>query len=135
MTANECQGRNDSSRLKNGYSLFHDFARHVIHSTETLGVALDTVNSMIEQQKLVTESQEMSHTRQRLHFQRQMLGNLRARSESNQLRLQNEINFVGQVYYISRNKADFKRHSTLLLKNKARPFFRSIRKPKQTEQL
>lgn len=81
----------------------HDFARHVIHSTETLGVALDTVNRIVEQQEILATKVEHKvnqgtkappQIQQYLHFQRQMIKNLGARSEANQLRLQNEINFV-----------------------------------------
>ena len=62
-------------------------------------------------------------TRQYIQFQRQMLVSLRARSEANQLRLQNEINFVRQVQVsISKLKLICPRHSILRLKAKARPF-------------
>lgn len=94
------QRRKDQVTSKINYGDLHDFARHVIHSTETLGVALDVVGSMIEQQSLSTASPDRAQyqrTRQSLHFQLQMLKSLKARSESIQLRLQNEINFVCQV--------------------------------------
>lgn len=61
---------------------------------------------MIEQQDMFTGSSKravyqylrvLPQTRQSFQFQRQMLRSLKARSESNQLRLQNEINFVRQV--------------------------------------
>ena len=103
------QGRKEIFQRKTDYPLLHDFARHVIHSTETLGVALDSVNMIIKQQEAFTAiakhevSQEMKsppQTKQILHFQCQMIKNLKARSESNQLRLQNEINFVGQTHLL-----------------------------------
>lgn len=99
-------GRSESSSRKTDYMFLHDFARHVIHSTETLGVALDTVNRILEQQEKLTANvkhkifqgtKALPQTQQYLHFQRQMLRNLRARSEANQLRLQNEINFAFNI--------------------------------------
>ena len=81
----------------------------MIHSTETLGVALDTVDRMIEQRgilaatpnpNLCTDTKVLRQTEHHLYFQRQMLKNLRARSEANQLRLQNEINFVHQTHLL-----------------------------------
>ena len=100
------QARSESSQRKTNYTFLHDFARHVIHSTETLGVALDTVNQIIEQQnhlmanvdyKVYQETETILPTDQYLGFQRQLFKSLKARSEANQLRLQNEINFVGQT--------------------------------------
>lgn len=103
MADENSKSRNAIARPDTDYPFLHDFARHVIHSTETLGVALDTANSIIQQHAFFMDSQaQRSHqhikvlpqTRQYMHFQRQMLVSLRARSEANQLRLQNEINFV-----------------------------------------
>lgn len=62
---------------------------------------------MIKQQEVLTaapnpildrNTKTLRQTQQYLLFQRQMLKNLRARSEANQLRLQNEINFVYQTH-------------------------------------
>lgn len=101
------KSRNDISRPDADYPCLHDFARHVIHSTETLGVALDTVNNMIQQHAVFKEKQPQnqyrsirasSQTRQYMHFQRQLLASLRARSEATHSRLQNEINFVRQMW-------------------------------------
>lgn len=106
---NYFQGRSRNGRRKTDYTILHDFARHVIHSTETLGVALDTVSRIIEQQEALTanvdhkvhqEFKALPQTQQYLHFQRQMLKSLKARSEANQLRLQNEINFVRQTHLL-----------------------------------
>ena len=61
---------------------------------------------MIEQQKCLAaytnsktgqDVKALSRTDHNFGFQRQMLKNLRARSEANQLRLQNEVNFVRQI--------------------------------------
>ena len=74
---------------------------------------MDTVNRIIEQQEVLTanvnpkvhqERKALPQTQQYLHFQRQMLKSLRARSEANQLRLQNEINFVRQNYLLLREQ-------------------------------
>lgn len=46
----------------------------------------------------------LPQTRQYMQFQRQMLVSLRARSEANQLRLQNEINFVCPARVHSRGR-------------------------------
>lgn len=64
---------------------------------------------MIEQQgmlaatpnpNLYSNTKFLREIEHHLHFQRQMLKNLKARSEANQLRLQNEINFVYQTHYL-----------------------------------
>lgn len=49
-------------------------------------------------------SQGQEHVQQCLHFQRQMLKSLRARSQANQLRLQNEINFVRLARLLHRSQ-------------------------------
>ncbi len=106
VLAENAQDRNQSSLLKADYPFLHDFARHVIHSTETLGVALDVVNRIIEQQESFMENSNrgphqgttsLPESQQHLYFHRQILRGLRARSEANQQRLQNEINFVGRL--------------------------------------
>ena len=82
----------------------HDIARHVIHSTETLEVALNTVGSMIQQGRHFKKGQTLQAGKgcfsQKLHymrFQLQLLQNLKARSEAVGLRLQNEINLVCSI--------------------------------------
>ena len=64
---------------------------------------------MIEQQGILAVTPNLNvfsitknlrQTEHHLHFQRQMLKNLKARSEANQLRLQNEINFVHQTHLL-----------------------------------
>lgn len=49
---------------------------------------------------LILDTKTIRQTQQYLLFQHQMLKNLRARSEANQLRLQNEINFVRQTHHL-----------------------------------
>jgi len=81
----------------------HDIARHAIHSTETLGVASNTINSILRQHELLLKKQRQHptehiktqwQTRQYLQFQSQMFASLRARSEANELRVRNEVNLV-----------------------------------------
>ena len=104
------ESRDAHSRSDTDYPQLHDFARHTIHSTETLGVALNTVDSMIRQQNLLLEKTQQGQrdnvkallqTRQYMQFQHQMLANLKSRSEANGLRLQNEINLVGVAEFVS----------------------------------
>ena len=47
---------------------------------------------------LYSKTKFLRQTEHDLLFQRQMLKNLKARSEANQARLQNEINFVHQTH-------------------------------------
>jgi len=109
LTDANSKSRNAIARPDTDYPFLHDFARHVIHSTETLGVALDTANNMIQQHAIFMDNQAqrsyqhirvLPQTRQYMQFQRQMLVNLKARSEANQLRLQNEINFVCHMQFL-----------------------------------
>lgn len=82
------------------YLRLHDIARHAGHSTETLGVAVQTVETMITQHTLLIEggasmnstARRINHqTSKHLFFYSQMLQGLKARSEANRERLQNEI--------------------------------------------
>lgn len=73
-------------------------ARHVIHSTETLIVAINTVNGMMEMAGVLNAATPVaSHqTQQDLAFHKQVLQNLLARSHALDGRLRNEINLVDQ---------------------------------------
>ena len=61
---------------------------------EQQGILAATLNP-----NLYSNTRFMRQTEHHLQFQRQMLKNLRARSEANQLRLQNEINFVHYTHH------------------------------------
>lgn len=83
--------------------MLHETERHAIHSNETLGVALTTVNTMLQQHArlLARRNQDdgngftvLSQTHQYMQFQYHMLESTRARSISNEQRLRNEINLV-----------------------------------------
>jgi hypothetical protein len=79
------------------FPFLHDVARHIIHSTETLDVAINTLNNMAE--VIATPDVAISYTSQRvqqdLAFHKQVLRNLHARSQALDARLRNEINLVG----------------------------------------
>lgn len=81
------------------YRRLHDIARHAIHVSETLGIAVKTLSSIIDQHRAFrasthlgrTSTQLSMHIQQLLLFFEHMLDSLRFRSSSNKQRLQNEI--------------------------------------------
>lgn len=99
------QERNSVNVHETDYPYFHDVARHAIHVTETLDVAIATVEDIkmeheqfvISQLPVDTSSKNTrtkiaeSKVRQGLSFAHNMLRSLRHRSLSNQDRLVNEI--------------------------------------------
>ncbi|KAL9017497.1 MAG: hypothetical protein Q9185_005163 [Variospora sp. 1 TL-2023] len=71
-------------------------ARHMIHVSETLTVALHSLQGLKTQQenfagRYVEQVKSSSNSKSNFHFQLQLLGSLLSRSESNKARLQNEI--------------------------------------------
>ena len=85
----------------------HDGARHDIHSFETLGVTIDTLQALQQQVVLLSgkhkqEDQVAKSTEasdkisMHIDAQIRMLRNLLLRSQSNKERLQNEIALVSQ---------------------------------------
>jgi Mg2+ and Co2+ transporter CorA len=89
-----------TTKPKPNYRLLHDISRHGIHVSETLGVATNTINSILENHKdfmtsilnIDAKSNNSSkHIHQRLLFHKHMLNSLRHRSSSNKERLMNEI--------------------------------------------
>lgn len=91
--------------------MLHEIARHAIHVSETLDVAIENLSGMVRQYAarhenrapdLAIEKSTSTRTLQFFYFQLQTLRSLKARSDSNQARLQNEINLVG---YLSSNDA------------------------------
>lgn len=83
--------------------MLHEIERHAIHSNETLGVALNTVNNMVQEHASLLSRRNrddsggfvvLSQTHQYLQFQYHMLESTRARSISNEQRSRNEINLV-----------------------------------------
>ena len=85
------------------FPLLHDFARHTIHSSESLDVAIDTVAGILGQHEWFSDAGRAyidvdpiisRHTKQHLSFQIQVMRSLRARSKANEARLRNEIDLV-----------------------------------------
>ena len=83
--------------------MLHETARHSIHSTETLEIAVECILAMCQQHsslyKLDSSKDrfhEIIHTKthQALQFQLQVLRSLKARSQANEARLRNEITLV-----------------------------------------
>lgn len=83
--------------------MLHEIERHAIHSNETLGVALNTVNTMLQQHTRLLSKRIQAdggglavllRTHQYMQFQYHMLESTRARSISNEQRSRNEINLV-----------------------------------------
>jgi hypothetical protein len=79
----------------------HDIGRHVIHSSETLDVAIDTLNSMVTQHRVFVsertpkETATFRRTEKYLEYQSKMFRALKSRSQALSERLRNEINMVG----------------------------------------
>ena len=137
----KCKSRNAQSSPETDYYRLHDFARHAIHSTETLAVAINTMDSILQQHQIFSERRqqgeisvkpnstndiglrdqgegssdrygdqlrtfELSHRemsqrlQQHMQFQYRMLVGLKARSESNGLRIQNEINLESSSWLV-----------------------------------
>lgn len=82
------------------YPLLHDIARHAIHVSETLGLAVNTIESILrEHEQFISHisdaDRKMKAVSKQIHrrllFYDQMLLSLRSRSTSNKERLLNEI--------------------------------------------
>ncbi|KAK2756213.1 hypothetical protein FQN54_005621 [Arachnomyces sp. PD_36] len=79
---------------------FHEIARHIIHSNETLDVAIDTVDGTIHEHESFlrecggTEDAQFRDLHRRLYYSSRELWALKRRSESLYERLQNEINLA-----------------------------------------
>ena len=103
-----------NSRLQNrlrtvqhgpNFPLLHDFARHTIHSSESLDVAIDTMSGILGQYEWFSDTRRSyinvdsvisRRTQQHLSFQLQAMRSLRARSKANEARLRNEIDLVSR---------------------------------------
>jgi hypothetical protein len=122
------QNRTPSSNPNPDYARLHEIARHVTHSSETLEVAVGTVDSMLRQHKEFLEERPgkasetatvciSKRTAKILEFQSQMLQNFKLRSQSNGERLQNEITLVSTSPTPSRGATidERLRHSILSL--------------------
>lgn len=85
------------------YPMLHETARHSIHSSETLEIAIECLLAMCQQHKLLFDLNlskdklhEVTYTKiyQALQFRLQVLRSLKARSQANEARLRNEITLV-----------------------------------------
>jgi membrane protein implicated in regulation of membrane protease activity len=95
--------RTTSTKPDPNYPRLHDIARHAIHVSETLDLAVKTIDCMITQHdqfladrpglddKTKTTQRQI---RKRMNFYDHLLGSLRSRSASNKERLLNEIHLA-----------------------------------------
>ena len=83
--------------------MLHEMARHGIHSSETLEIAVECLLAMCEQHTSLfslhsprDKLHEVTYTKihQALQFRLQVLRSLKARSQANEARLRNEITLV-----------------------------------------
>lgn len=83
--------------------MLHEVARHSIHSSETLEVAVQTLSANCQQNRVpckavassdTIQAVAFSKTLQALQFRLQVLQSLKARSQANEARLSNEITLV-----------------------------------------
>ncbi|KAF2732009.1 hypothetical protein EJ04DRAFT_497713 [Polyplosphaeria fusca] len=90
--------RSRSSRAFFDFLSLHEAARHAIHSSETLGVSVGTLEAMKKQMLdlLGVDRHRVSAERIHVHmdYQIRVLQNLERRCESNKERLQNEISLA-----------------------------------------
>jgi hypothetical protein len=84
----------------------HEIARHVIHFSEVLSVAIETVTSMIYEHEVFFEENSAllqlaivlsQGTRRKLRFQITILKSLYSRSKALEERLRNEISLVKRI--------------------------------------
>ena len=99
------QNRLRTVQHRPNFPLLHDFARHTIHSSESLDVAIDTMSGILGQYEwfsdtgrsyINVDSVISRRTQQHLSFQIQAMRSLRARSKANEARLRNEIDLVSR---------------------------------------
>ena len=102
---NHSQNRPGTVQQEPNFPLLHDLARHTIHSSESLDVAIDTMTGILGQHELFLDAGRSyididpvvsQRTKQHLRFQIQMMRSLKARSKANEARLRNEINLVSR---------------------------------------
>ena len=83
----------------------------MVHVSETLAVALESIEGLRKQQEVFTAKQSRctsvwNSTQDHLQFQTQIIRSLLLRSESNKARLQNEITLVRCSYTFSNSYPD-----------------------------
>jgi hypothetical protein len=106
-----------------GYISMHEIARHILHSSETLAVASETVSSIMAYQASLPKpsNQEASlalrNIQTEVQYQASLLKCLQLRSQAVEARLKNEINLVGislssRLFVYMLKQATNHRHST-----------------------
>lgn len=83
----------------------HDISRHAIHTSEILSATIKTFEEMLKSQtKVYNESPDaydktyQEQAKEYMKFQIQVVKSLKLRSDSNQQRLENEVNLVLKKY-------------------------------------
>jgi len=85
------------------FGRLHEISRHATHSSETLTVTIQTIESMLKRHKdfydgsrsqTAVTGTDWRATHQYIDFQAQLIRNLKLRSQANQERLQSEITLV-----------------------------------------
>lgn len=87
--------------LSDSYESMHELARHIIHSSETLRTAIVVVESMLDNFGSSVSTIPNANTlnaQKEFNFHLTMLRSLLNRSQALELRLQNEINLVRDLY-------------------------------------
>jgi hypothetical protein len=110
------QNRTKLGNPQPDFITMHEIARHAIHSSETLAMAIETVGSMIQEHEIFFDensslSQESTilskQTTRTLRSHITMLKCLNMRSKALEERLRNEINLVvSKVLLYDNNNAD-----------------------------
>ena len=93
-------------RIGSSFGIMHEISRHAIHTAEILQAAADTLKEMQRcraavYDRLLNDPGETykEQAKDYAQFQISLLKNLKLRSDSNQERLQNEVNLVRDYYY------------------------------------
>jgi hypothetical protein len=88
------------------YIELHETARHTLHSSETLAMALETLHSMMQEQEDFSNRTLPGHpssavlfgnTRRSFQLQSTLLKSIHLRSQGLEKRIRNEINLVGHL--------------------------------------
>ena len=137
----ELANNNFQNRLRTvqhgpNFPLLHDFARHTIHSSESLDVAIDTISGILGQYEWFSDTRRSyidvnsvvsRRTQQHLSFQIQAMRSLKARSKANEARLHNEIDLVSRMEATSQLILTCTRHSTRSHNMRARLWSGSVK--------
>jgi hypothetical protein len=94
--------------METDYFLLHEIARHGLHVSETLSVAIQSLDAIQQHHKQFHANSTLDCSKSirgrwdkvgsRFEFQLDLLRSLLQRSEANNARIQNEITLVSLVY-------------------------------------